>query len=222
MIFKCGNGLILFISVDGILKVLALVWIYIGDGLWITVLKGLVMFRVQPSGFGILHRWYINVGRGYRRIVARYFVLAWLRISNTYSLTGVNTLWRTDFIALEAVLGQGAKQMNKVAEGRNQWELDDIWNVAGLLRFVFSNVIFGGLHFLVSHITFSAGAVWFFIGELKMADVRKSCWSVLEQALDIEQVARRSKTIWPHYIVESPLGLKSDDAKILCDKASLT
>ncbi|KAM7487283.1 hypothetical protein LguiB_024767 [Lonicera macranthoides] len=43
--------------------------IYIKDGLRIMVLKGLVMFRVQPGYFGILRRWYNDVGKGHRKWV---------------------------------------------------------------------------------------------------------------------------------------------------------
>ncbi|KAM7519070.1 hypothetical protein LguiB_018032 [Lonicera macranthoides] len=43
------------------------VMIYIKDGLRIMVLKGLV--RVQPGCFGILRRWYNDVGKGHRNLV---------------------------------------------------------------------------------------------------------------------------------------------------------
>ncbi|KAM7461050.1 hypothetical protein LguiA_029171 [Lonicera macranthoides] len=53
-----------YVNDDGEASLHGAVMICIKDGLRIMVLKGLVMFRVQSGGFGILRRWYNDVGKG--------------------------------------------------------------------------------------------------------------------------------------------------------------
>ncbi|KAM7507386.1 hypothetical protein LguiA_017839 [Lonicera macranthoides] len=54
-----------YVNDDGKASLRGAVMIYIKDGLRIMVLKGLIMFRVQPGYFGILRRWYNDVGKGH-------------------------------------------------------------------------------------------------------------------------------------------------------------
>ncbi|KAM7528424.1 hypothetical protein LguiB_031834 [Lonicera macranthoides] len=90
----------LYMNDDGKANLRGAVMIYIKDGLRIMVLKGLVMFRVQSGYFGILRRWYNDVGKGHRKWVVD-VGKNWDNACGFYPRYGLNALVLTSMIKIK-------------------------------------------------------------------------------------------------------------------------